>query len=222
MTPAWRVGGTSTRRVLRRGRGSRPSCSKEEASSGFLRAFMIWGRGAKRGSLRRRSHVTTAGVRTRTVSRPPSTSRVTSRAAAAASCSTREAKVATGQASRPASSWPVWLQSSSIACLPSSTTSACCAVATCCSALATSSGCRASSPPSAVSTCTARSAPIASAVRSVSWHFLGPTDTTTTSEATLRSLRRMPSSTAISSNGFMLILAASTPSRSARTRTFTE
>ena len=69
----------------------------------------------------------------------------------------------------------------------------------------------------------ARSAPIAIAVRSVSWHCWTPHDTAITSVATPFSLSRTASSTAISSNGFMLIftLAMSTPLPSDLTRTLT-
>jgi hypothetical protein len=47
---------------------------------GFFFAFMMFGREAKRGSLRRRSVVNTAGIFRETVSRPPSISRVSSSA----------------------------------------------------------------------------------------------------------------------------------------------
>jgi len=85
--------------------------------------------------------------------------------------------------------------------------------------LATASGCSSAS----VSTRIARSAPIASAVRSVSWHWLTPQETAITSVAAPFSFRRTASSIAISSNGFMLILtlAMSTPVPSALTRTLT-
>ena len=68
-----------------------------------------------------------------------------------------------------------------------------------------------------------RSAPIAIAARSVSWQAATPQLTATTSVATPASFRRTASSTAISSNGFMLILtlAMSTPEPSAFTRTLT-
>src|SRR5690349_17295638 len=84
---------------------------------------------------------------------------------------------------------------------------------------ATASGCNSTS----VSTSTARSAPSASAVRSVSWQTCGPQDTATISVATPASLSRTASSTAISSKGFMdiLTLAVSTPEPSALTRTLT-
>ena len=87
------------------------------------------------------------------------------------------------------------------------------------SSFATASGC------SSTSVCTRmpRSAPIAIAVRSVSWHACTPHDTATTSVATPFSLSRIASSTAISSNGFIDIftLAMSTPLWSLFTRTFT-
>src|SRR4051812_300569 len=69
----------------------------------------------------------------------------------------------------------------------------------------------------------ARSAPIASAVRNVSCALAGPIETATISLATPFSFNRIASSTAISSNGFMLILtlARSTPEPSALTRGLT-
>src|SRR4030095_7915782 len=76
---------------------------------------------------------------------------------------------------------------------------------------------------SSVWTRIARSAPIASAVRSVSCALAGPIDTATISVATPFSLRRIASSTAISSNGFIdiLTLARSTPEPSILTRGLT-
>ena len=84
---------------------------------------------------------------------------------------------------------------------------------------ATASGCSSTS----VSTRIARSAPSASAVRSVSWQAERPQDTATISVATPFSFMRTASSTAISSNGFIDILtfAVSTPLPSVFTRTFT-
>jgi len=69
----------------------------------------------------------------------------------------------------------------------------------------------------------ARSAPMASAVRSVSCACLTPMETATTSSTWPFSFRRIASSTAISSKGFIdiLTLARSTPDPSALTRTFT-
>src|SRR5688500_7418944 len=85
--------------------------------------------------------------------------------------------------------------------------------------LATASG----STSSSVWTRIARSAPIARAVRKVSCAFAGPIETATTSVATPFSLSRVASSTAISSNGFMLILTLtrSTPEPSILTRGLT-
>ena len=64
---------------------------------------------------------------------------------------------------------------------------------------------------------------MASAVRSVSWACFTPMETTTISSAAPFSFRRIASSTAISSKGFMLILtlARSTPEPSPFTRTLT-
>src|SRR5437667_5133598 len=85
--------------------------------------------------------------------------------------------------------------------------------------LATASGCNSTS----VWTRMPRSAPMASAVRSVSWHAATPQDTATTSVAMPASFRRTASSTAISSKGFIdiMTLARSTPVPSDLTRTLT-
>ncbi|CFN69296.1 Uncharacterised protein [Bordetella pertussis] len=119
------------------------------------------------------------------------------------------ANVACGQSSSAASICPVWLASSSIACLPRITSCGCSLSTSALSSLATASGCSSAS----VCTSTARSAPIAIAVRSVSWHCAAPQETATTSVTAPFSLSRVASSTAISSNGFMDIftLAMSTP-----------
>src|SRR3984893_2499329 len=68
-----------------------------------------------------------------------------------------------------------------------------------------------------------RSAPMASAVRMVSAACCGPPETQPISVALPASLRRIASSTAISSNGFIdiLTLPSSTPEPSALTRIFT-
>src|SRR5229473_2358243 len=68
-----------------------------------------------------------------------------------------------------------------------------------------------------------RSAPMASAVRMVSWQACGPMDTAMISVAAPASLRRTASSTPISSKGFIdiLTLAVSTPVLSGLTRTLT-
>src|SRR5437762_2866491 len=73
------------------------------------------------------------------------------------------------------------------------------------SARAATSG---STTPSAC-TCRARSAPIASAVRSCCWQSAAPTVATMTSSARPRSLMRSASSSAISSKGLTLILTPS-------------
>ncbi|MNI74634.1 hypothetical protein D3C73_1307330 [compost metagenome] len=86
-------------------------------------AFMMSGSLMKRGSFRRRSVVTTAGRSTSSVSRPASTSRVT--VALPSAMSSLLAKVACGRPQRVASIWPVWLASSSMACLPRITRSGC-------------------------------------------------------------------------------------------------
>src|SRR5258705_4181193 len=159
----------------------------------------------------------TAGKFSLSVSSPPSTSRVT--ATALSATSTLLAKVPCPQSRSAASIWPVWLQSSSIACLPRMTSCGCSLSTTALRSLATGSGWSSAS----VSIRIARSAPAAIAVRSVSWHWAPPQLTTTTSLAAPFSLSRTASSTAISSNGFMLILAFpnSTPLPSSFTRTLT-
>ena len=80
--------------------------------------------------------------------------------------STFDANAACGQSSSAASIWPVWFASSSIACLPRITSCGCSCATIARSSFATASGCNSTS----VSTRIARSAPSASAVRSVSWH----------------------------------------------------
>jgi hypothetical protein len=120
----------------------------------------------------------------------------------------------------PPSIWPVWLLSSSIACLPRMIRPGFSSSATLARSLATPSG----STSSSVAIRIARSAPMARAVSSTSVSALGtPIVTATTSVATPFSFRRTASSIAISSNGFMLILtfARSTPVPSAFTRGFT-
>ena len=178
---------------------------------------MMLGSVTYRGSFSRRSLVTIAGRLTDSVSSPPSISRVTS--AFPPATSTLLAKVACGRSVKAASIWPVWLASSSIACLPRITRPGASLATRAASSLATASGCSSAS----VSTWMARSAPMARAVRSVSWHWATPQDTATTSVAAPFSFRRTASSIAISSKGFMLILtlAMSTPLPSALTRTLT-
>ena len=159
----------------------------------------------------------TAGKDKVKISKPPSISRVTW--ALPSTTSTLEAKVACGKSAKAASIWPVWLQSSSMACLPKMIRPGCSLSTKALSNLATARGCNSS----VVSTKIARSAPMAMAVRKVSWHCATPQETAMTSVATPFSFKRTASSTAISSKGFMLILtlAISTPVPSDLTRTFT-
>ncbi len=161
--------------------------------------------------------VTTAGKSTSIVSSPPSISRVT--VALPASTLTFDAKVACGQPSSAASIWPTWFASSSMACLPSITSCGCSLSTRALSSFATASGCNSVS----VSTRMPRSAPVAIAVRNVSWQACSPQDTTTTSEATPASFKRTASSTLISSKGFIdsFTFAMSTALPSAFTRTLT-
>ena len=151
-----------------------------------------------------------AGILSSSVSSPPSISRVTSIVAASPDAiASFEAKVPCAQPSRAASIWPVWLQSSSIACLPRMTRRGFSLATIAFSSLATASGCSSAS----VTTWMPRSAPIASAVRIVSCACCGPIDTAMISVAMPFSLSRIASSTPISSNGFIdiLTLAVSTP-----------
>ena len=161
--------------------------------------------------------VTIAGSFSSTVCRPPSTSRVT--LALSPSMTIFEANVPWLQPSSAASIWPVWLASSSIACLPRMTRPGFSASTTPFRILATPSGSAASS----TLTRMARSAPMASAVRNVSCACCGPTETTMISSTLPASFSRIASSTPISSNGFIdiLTLARSTPEPSALTRIFT-
>ncbi len=135
------------------------------------------------------------------------------------STATFEAKVPCGQPSNAASICPVWLQSSSIACLPRITRSGCTASTTPLRIFATERG---STVPSTF-TKMPWSAPMASAVRIVSCACCGPIETIITSLALPASFRRNASSTAISSNGFIAIFTfeSSTPEPSGFTRTFT-
>src|SRR5579864_9298203 len=159
-----------------------------------------------------------AGRFSRTVCSPPSTSRVTS--TLSPSMTTLDAKVPCGQFSSAASIWPVWLQSSSIACLPRMIRPGCSASAMALRIFATAKG---STALPSVFTRMPRSAPMASAVRMVSAACCGPIEAQTISVALPASLSRIASSTAISSNGFIdiLTLPSSTPEPSALTRIFT-
>mmetsp|Transcript_18327 Transcript_18327/g.54168 ORF Transcript_18327/g.54168 Transcript_18327/m.54168 type:complete len:218 (+) Transcript_18327:386-1039(+) len=215
--PACRTGGSSTLTVVRCFLISTPRSAGVILSIFFFLAFMMLGSVAYRGSFSRKSAVTTAGRGMLSVSRPESTSRVT--VALPPSTFSSDANAPCGQPINAASIWPVWFASSSIACLPSTTSSGPSLSQTPLKSFATCSGTVSSS----VTTCTARSAPIASAVRSCSCEAVGPTETAITSVAIFASLSRTASSTAISSNGFMLIFtfAVSTPDLSGFTRILT-
>ena len=82
--------------------------------------------------------VTTAGSFSRSVSWPPSTSRVT--IAVLPSMTSFDANVPCGQPRSAASIWPVWLASSSIACLPRMTSPGCSAATIALRSFATASG----------------------------------------------------------------------------------
>mmetsp|Transcript_54556 Transcript_54556/g.130713 ORF Transcript_54556/g.130713 Transcript_54556/m.130713 type:complete len:239 (-) Transcript_54556:87-803(-) len=219
MMPALRLGGSSTLTVVRCSVRVTPRSSGFTLSIFFFLAFMMLGSVAYRGSLRRRSAVTTQGSFMARVSRPPSTSRMTSTSPLPSLKVSCDAKAPCGHPMRAASIWPVWLQSSSIACLPRMTRPGSSFSTRALKSLATCRGTVSAS----VTTWIARSAPIASAVRSCSCDAVGPTVTATISVTTFFSFRRTASSTAISSKGFMLILtlAVSTPILSGLTRIFT-
>jgi hypothetical protein len=119
--------------------------------------------------------------------------------------------------SSAATIWPVWLESSSIACSPRMIRPGCSSSAAALRILATASGVT----ESPVLTRMPRSAPMARPVRRVSVACCEPIDTPMTSLPA--SLSRKASSTAISSNGFIdiLTLASSTPDPSVFTLTFT-
>mmetsp|Transcript_44370 Transcript_44370/g.116580 ORF Transcript_44370/g.116580 Transcript_44370/m.116580 type:complete len:223 (+) Transcript_44370:463-1131(+) len=217
MMPALRFGGSDTETILRCGAISTPRSAGDVLSIFFFFAFMMFGSVAYRGSFSRRSAVTTAGIFILIVSMPVSISRVTVSSPSAGVIS--EANTPCGQPSNAASICPVWLQSSSIACLPRMTSEGSSFSTIAFMSLATCSG----SVSSSVTMCTARSAPMASAVRSCSCAAVGPTVTATISSATFFSFSRTASSTAISSKGFMdiLTLLVSTPEPSGLTRILT-
>mmetsp|Transcript_15240 Transcript_15240/g.28579 ORF Transcript_15240/g.28579 Transcript_15240/m.28579 type:complete len:203 (-) Transcript_15240:199-807(-) len=175
---------------------------------------MMLGSVAYRGSLRRRSQVSTAGASSSSVSVPVSVSRST--VSLAPSAATPAAKVACGQPSSPASIGPVWALSPSIACLPRITRSTSSSFATAANSFATASGSSSWSIRASVFKWMPLSAPIAKAVRIVSWAFAGPIEHAMTSDATFFSFNRMASSTAFSQKGFIDIftLFSSTPWRS--------
>ena len=155
------------------------------------------------------------------VCKPPSTSRVTK--ALSPWISSSDAKVACDQPVSAASIWPVAFISLSMACLPARTIPGCSSSMTAFRILATARGSISVCTSSVATTKMARSAPMASAVRSVSWFCFTPIETATTSSACPASFKRIACSTAISSKGFIDIftLAKSTPLPSAFTRTFT-
>jgi hypothetical protein len=115
-TPALRLGGSLTLSVFRRGLTSTPrSAGLEDVERLLLGLHDVGQRHVARlvqaqvgGDDRRQ--------REEMVSRPPSTSRVTR--CLVGGHSTLEAKVACGRSASAASIWPVWLASSSMACLP--------------------------------------------------------------------------------------------------------
>mmetsp|Transcript_44061 Transcript_44061/g.89962 ORF Transcript_44061/g.89962 Transcript_44061/m.89962 type:complete len:224 (-) Transcript_44061:77-748(-) len=221
--PAALTGGSSTDTTVLCGVKSTPVLSAVKLSRGFFLAFMMLGSVAYRGSFSRRSAVSTAGRDNFSSSLPASVSLLTTALCLSSATLKELAKLHWGQLKRPASIWPVWQLSASMDCLPKITKSPASLSVINFRALATASGCTSWSVRKAVSIWMALSAPIAKAVRRVSWQALGPTDTATISVAIFFSFKRIASSMAISQKGFMDIftLVKSTPVLSGRTRTFT-
>src|SRR5881396_556664 len=139
------------------------------------------------------------------VSRPPSTSRVTLADFWSAASSSLEAKVACGHSSSSATICPTQFESSSIACLPMRRRSGFSVSASFWMTRATASGSSACSE----STRMARSAPMASPVRSCSCAVFAPIETSTTSLPGTFSFTRSASSIAISSKGLITHLTLS-------------
>src|SRR5436190_768185 len=139
------------------------------------------------------------------VSRPPSTSRVTLADFWSAASSSLEAKVACGHSSSSATICPTQFESSSIACLPMRRRSGFSVSTSFWMTRATASGSSACSE----STRMARSAPMASPVRSCSCAVFAPIETSTTSLPGTFSFTRSASSIAISSKGLITHLTLS-------------
>ena len=124
LTPAWRLAGSTTFSVVQARRGVDAVIGRR-----LLRERLRFGlHDVGQARIARLVEAQIGGDHRRaalsfTVSSPPSTSRVTSTLSPATS--TLEANVPCGQPSRAASIWPVWFESSSIACLPRMTRPGC-------------------------------------------------------------------------------------------------
>ena len=191
--------------------------SAEISSIGFFFAFIMFGREAYLGSFNLKSQVTIAGTFISIVSSPSSISLVTS--SLLSFTSIFDAKVACGQFNNALNIWPVWLQSSSIACFPIKTKSGFSFSTTFCKIFETANG---SSIPSAL-TWIPLSAPTAKAFLTVSWAFSSPTVIAITSVAFPASLIFTASSIALSSGGLVDIftLSVTTPVPSSLTLIWT-
>mmetsp|Transcript_21546 Transcript_21546/g.54326 ORF Transcript_21546/g.54326 Transcript_21546/m.54326 type:complete len:243 (+) Transcript_21546:215-943(+) len=223
LTPAALTGGSSTDMIFVRGVRSIPNEVASSFSSGFFFAFIRFGSVAYLGSFRRRSVVTTAGRLSFIVCIPESTSRSTVSPSLASLAVRADVKVDCGHPRRPASICPIWFESLSMDCFPHSTMLGSSFSTTFCRSLATASGCSSWSVRMSVVISTALSAPIARLCRNTSCDFSCPIETAISSEINPFSFIRIPSSTAISQKGFMLIFTflMSTPDLSFDTRTFT-
>ena len=179
--------------------------------------IMILGNEAYLGSFNLRSQVTIAGTLTSIVSKPSSISLVTSKVFSFTSIF--DAKVAWGQFNNALNIWPVWLQSSSIACFPIKTKSGFSFSTIFCNAFATANG---STVPSVLIKIPL-SAPTAKAFLTVSCDFSSPTVIAIISVALPASLIFTASSIALSSGGLLDIftLSVTTPVPSSLTLTWT-
>ncbi|KAH3670775.1 hypothetical protein OGAPHI_001291 [Ogataea philodendri] len=115
--PPCLAGGSSSFKISSLFSIETPKSSTLSFSKGFFLAFIIFGSVTNLGSFNLKSVVIIIGKDALTTSTPPSISRSTSTVESLLIL-TFDAFVACGQLSRPASIWPVWFESSSIACLP--------------------------------------------------------------------------------------------------------
>ena len=162
-----RLPGSSTCRICRRGAGSTPRSAGAICIDRLLLGLHDVWQDAQRGSFRRRSVVTTAGIFKLTVCKPPSTSRVTKTSSACRS--TFEAKVPCDQPAAPTAFDRSGCSRRRSLALPTMTRPGSSFSTSAFSIFATASGSVASS----CRTKMPRSAPIARAVRMVSWHSSG-------------------------------------------------
>ena len=202
------------RTTLTRGVPATPRSASGMVASGLVLAFMMSGSFTKRGSLRRRSVVMTAGRSTSSVSRPASTSRVTLRRGLGQLELRGERGLrAVPQRGQHLAGLVVVVVDGLLAEDDEERLFPLDQLEQHARAASGSSG-------ASATTCSARCAPMASALRSVAWQSAGPMVATTTSSARPRSLMRSASSMAMASKGLMLSLTPSstTPEPSGFTR----